>query len=425
MGAFGDMGEEAVAVGEHSSVSRLRTSRGSSRFDGAVDPPYVDAIEYFAAMSHADIYAKVQDMAPRALQQFADKWKEIGDGVQTAFNDFTSNLTRTMAGWEGKSADAAAAAASAFAGSGSDFGELTAGISPRVSEIASVAFLLQREVRPPFTGLSRENPIGLVAPATVLAQDEHAEAEWREAIDTMNSIYVPTFQPGSGVGERVPAFFSPDDPVPGGLDDDRTGNGGGGAARNGSAQIDSRPVEFGSASPDVIRGGGTTGELVSQPTDLPGEVAPVVTAGMGLPGTDQPSRVIPTSTALPNVPNADATTYGARPSYGDAAQPGKTQLPAASGGYASMPTPGGRLASGGAPTPASVGTTPAAGRGSPVMRGMPVGGMVPGAGAGQRRDDDSEHKTPSYLINEENGNELIGAIPKTAPPVIGVWDDRR
>ncbi|SDI95214.1 hypothetical protein SAMN05444695_12327, partial [Rhodococcus triatomae] len=34
-------------------------------------------------------------------------------------------------------------------------------------------------------------------------------------------------------------------------------------------------------------------------------------------------------------------------------------------------------------------------------------------------DDDKEHKTPSYLVNMENGNELIGDLDPVAPPVIG------
>lgn len=43
-----------------------------------------------------------------------------------------------------------------------------------------------------------------------------------------------------------------------------------------------------------------------------------------------------------------------------------------------------------------------------------------GAGAGRGKgDDNNEHKTPSYLVNVDNGNELIGRLPKTAPPVIG------
>jgi hypothetical protein len=35
------------------------------------------------------------------------------------------------------------------------------------------------------------------------------------------------------------------------------------------------------------------------------------------------------------------------------------------------------------------------------------------------RDDVSPRRTPGYLISIDNGNELIGPLPKVAPPVIG------
>lgn len=47
-----------------------------------------------------------------------------------------------------------------------------------------------------------------------------------------------------------------------------------------------------------------------------------------------------------------------------------------------------------------------------------MGGM---AGQGQRGqgEDDLEHKSADYLVNEENTNEIIGDMPLVAPPTIG------
>lgn len=56
----------------------------------------------------------------------------------------------------------------------------------------------------------------------------------------------------------------------------------------------------------------------------------------------------------------------------------------------------------------------AAGRGGAA--GM--GGMG-GQGAKGEGEEDGEHKTADYLINEENTNELIGDMPMVAPPTIG------
>jgi len=62
-------------------------------------------------------------------------------------------------------------------------------------------------------------------------------------------------------------------------------------------------------------------------------------------------------------------------------------------------------------TPGMVGSS-AAGRG--VGTGM-MGAPARGAGGG----DDLEHNTPSYLITQEHGSEIVGALPLVAPPVIG------
>jgi len=50
--------------------------------------------------------------------------------------------------------------------------------------------------------------------------------------------------------------------------------------------------------------------------------------------------------------------------------------------------------------------------------GAGMGGMGAGGGRG-RGEDDYEHSTPSYLITEEHGSEIVGALPPVSPPVIG------
>ncbi|MFI6367015.1 hypothetical protein ACIBG0_30175 [Nocardia sp. NPDC050630] len=45
-------------------------------------------------------------------------------------------------------------------------------------------------------------------------------------------------------------------------------------------------------------------------------------------------------------------------------------------------------------------------------------GMFP-PGARPRRGEDGEHKSARYLRTEEHGEELIGEVEKTVPPVLG------
>ncbi len=61
----------------------------------------------------------------------------------------------------------------------------------------------------------------------------------------------------------------------------------------------------------------------------------------------------------------------------------------------------------------AAGGTPG-GRGPAGRSGM--GGMGRGGGKG---GEDAEHSTASYLVNEDNGNAIVGHIEATAPPVIG------
>jgi hypothetical protein len=56
----------------------------------------------------------------------------------------------------------------------------------------------------------------------------------------------------------------------------------------------------------------------------------------------------------------------------------------------------------------------AAGRG-----GAGVPGAMGGAGRGGGGDQDKEHRAASYLSSDDNGSEIVGELPLTAPPVIG------
>jgi hypothetical protein len=74
------------------------------------------------------------------------------------------------------------------------------------------------------------------------------------------------------------------------------------------------------------------------------------------------------------------------------------------------------------PSSAPVPTTAPPGVVAPAGGVMPyaplMGAAYPGALA---RDDGATRRTPGYLISIDNGNELIGTLPKVAPPVLGDW----
>ncbi|WP_157182850.1 hypothetical protein [Sciscionella marina] len=78
--------------------------------------------------------------------------------------------------------------------------------------------------------------------------------------------------------------------------------------------------------------------------------------------------------------------------------------------------PGGRTAA------KALGAEPegtAAGKGAGAAGKGGSSGAVPPGGRGGKKKDDEEHETPSYLIHEEHGNQIVGDLDPTAPPVIG------
>ncbi|GDY31580.1 hypothetical protein [Gandjariella thermophila] len=63
------------------------------------------------------------------------------------------------------------------------------------------------------------------------------------------------------------------------------------------------------------------------------------------------------------------------------------------------------------------GVAGAAGR--PGAAGTAGAGAMGAGGRGGRGEEDGEHRAAAYLVSEDNGNEIVGGLPLTAPPVIG------
>jgi hypothetical protein len=59
------------------------------------------------------------------------------------------------------------------------------------------------------------------------------------------------------------------------------------------------------------------------------------------------------------------------------------------------------------------------GAGAAGAAGGRGGGAPMGGGRGAKGGEDAEHQTATYLVNEDNGSEIVGDLPLTAPPVIG------
>ncbi|MFI7668138.1 hypothetical protein [Nocardia sp. NPDC049526] len=155
------------------------------------------------------------------------------------------------------------------------------------------------------------------------------------------------------------------------------------AQNNGSSTI---PASFTHTS--------TTSAIPSAGTQI--SPTSVTSGGIG-PGTSTPTGASPGSGSAPGP--GSAPSLGGVPNTGENPSPGKSVPGTTPGATTAQPTTS---------TPSRVGATGAAG----------YSGMFP-PGARGRRGADGEHKSAKYLRTEEHGEELIGEVEKTVPPVLG------
>ncbi|WP_051898695.1 hypothetical protein [Sciscionella sediminilitoris] len=205
------------------------------------------------------------------------------------------------------------------------------------------------------------------------------------------------------------------------------GGSGGGSTAGGSGGLSTgSPAAHGAGAPDSA---GAPGHSAPQHSS-PGQPAP----GSPPPGSLHTSNAVPTE--LPT----NGPGYGSPGSgYGGSHPGGSTGLGGMPmGGMGALGGMGGGDSSGsargygsgaggseaqgprsGAAAPRGVlGETeqsaPRGGAGS-GRGGMPMGG----AGRGGKGGEDQEHETASYLVSEEHGDQIVGELPPTVPPVLG------
>lgn len=416
-------GERARASIERSEKSRVAREAGIGT---GVDPSYVQSMEAFEGFAHEDLFARAQEMSPGAIGQAATGWAGIGTAVLFGLSTFENAINREMAsGWEGHAADAASAGVARFAESGRGLNEVLIAVANRLTEVNQSAQIVKYSVpRPELTSLLTVLP-GLADPAAAHAAAQQREDARREAIRVMNTSYAPTYQP---VGDNVPRLNPPIDPIGGGVGS--SGAVGASVGDGRSGRVDDHGDPRGQATQSA---NADTGAAAGQPGTGSGGAPGASTASSG---AGSQTSTPPANTSGSAVGSGTSTdTYGrgggvSGNSGGGAGSVGGTrrrddrQRDAMSGTLngLGMGALGGGMA--GAMPGGSEALRPGASvaAGAAATRGITPAGMFPPAQKGNG-EDDHEHKTPTYLINVDNGNELIGQMSPAAPPVLGVWND--
>ncbi|BDC71903.1 WXG100 family type VII secretion target [Prescottella equi] len=450
--------EQAAGNAERDEIY-LQQAGLYGRFSGRFDDPALGSPEAFEAMSHEDIKAAVDGMNGGALRASAEGWTKIGQSLEQALNDFRDFITTETDGkWEGVAKDSATAATGRYATESGKLAEAGTLIGTKITEAATGVDQVKATVPPVSKRSLLEVAFDAGMPTAGLFKrlfHDQDEAH-QEAIQIMRTVYTPVMQqadtnvprlpepprviaenqgasPSSG-GGGAPGIGTPGSPTP------YTGG-----PNSGSP---TPPVQTpGSPIPGATPGTGSTPDAFNpiapgaQPTSndqftAPADAtitpaaawtAPAAATGLdgtragqsgyGIPGMGGGSGTYSGTGSLGSNTGSGigAGAGGGAGGYGGGILTGGY----GSGGMGSGGSGTGGGAAGSSPSATAGGATGTTAAGTAARNGAVGGGMMPGAGARGRGEDDAEHKTPGYLVNVDNGSELIGNLPLAAPPVIG------
>ncbi|UAK29891.1 hypothetical protein K8O92_18000 [Nocardia asteroides] len=240
--------------------------------------------------------------------------------------------------------------------------------------------------------------------------DERSEAE-QAARAAMKEFYV---QPFSEMDGKIPVLPTPVGPTasvdipappPGGY---QSGDNNG----PGSNDPGTSPAATDSGTPGDKDGDGEPDETSTEEQQSTDESAQDQQSSdtTASDTSTTPTGVDPASTTPATTTDPTKTAPAGTPSPHSPGTPGSPGSP----GTPNQPQPGRSVAGApGMPTTSMNHAAASAATAARGMSGMP-GMMAPGARGGGK-DDESEHKTPDYLITQENTDELLGEVPKTVP----------
>ncbi|WP_241383853.1 PPE domain-containing protein [Rhodococcus sp. CH91] len=405
------------------SVSRRQANydRLAARVEAGVDAEYIAAFENFHGMEHADIYRLAQSINPVAMTTLATEWAELGKGFSFTVAWGTLMIRSLIAQhWEGAAGEAAAAATLRFGESAQQLSDAARATAEKLRVAADVGERVRSSVPPPSANTSLL--LQALDPVAAAEAARHEEAVRTQAVRVMEALYKPYYRDS---GTAVPVLPSPFATTTDRAGDTLTPSGYGASEIEGS-RASGTPTRFAGEAGEPLRthgpgAPGMPGEAENRTADpQPGETVggtadDTVKAGRSSP--HEPAPTTPASTASP-ADHAPGRSTG-QP-YGS---PSSTVGGNGGGGLPGSGGSGGAL-SPASPSPLVAGAPPAGGgsAGQPATRGggaRPFGmmpGMIPPASS---RNDEQDKRVASYLVTDDHGHELIGALPDTAPPVLG------
>ena len=405
----------------------------------------------FDGYSQDELYNMFQENAdPGAVQSQADAFKNVGNGLSDMADRIVQAMKTAQANWTGKAADSAMTTASGIV---TWQGTLSGGSNAATQQVQTQSEALsaaRAQVPKPVSEPSAWGAIGHAFTEGPAAAYNNYENQKQAASDA-KAAQVQAAQQYDGALDSTSAMpqfnQNPTSTTPGGDSGSSAGTTGGGAAggggtsyggysaaaRGGAGGGYAAPAGSGyAASPSVpgsgaasgVSAGGTSTSGAGGGTGGVGEYGGGYSGGSGGWGSGSQGSQDAAAAAGMMPPMAVGgggfagaeDTYSAGRGYGGSTS-GSYGGSAGSAGSGSGSGAGAR--SGAVPGGAAAGRAAAAAGAAEAKAaggsGMAGGGM---GGARGRGEEDEEHETASYLVNDDNMNDWIGKLPPTAPPVI-------
>lgn len=420
-----------------------------------VDPDYASTVEIFDNLTHQQIHAAVQQLAPATLLAGQQAWQNTATGLTDAIDQAHTEIRSAIAdGWRGGAAQQAAAAVRDFEQLGRQLADVMTVVGQRLGQAGDAAEALRAAV----PGPSQAEPdlaAALLDPARAsenVTAAKSVENSRQDVVRVMESIYTSAFIP---TGAGIPAF---PDAVAGASVDHAPES-----ARPGPVSIvvpdttGGAPVAQPSAVSAVVAGGPpadpqqpiapadeATAPEAPAPLTIPAATAPIVAGA--------PEAAPQTPATTPAAATAPAAVGSAVPIDRPAAAPptapaAAVTSPASIAGSASVPANSGtddqrkreekrqdsHGSSGEAITGMSAGAMGGLMGGALAAADTTRSGPAPVAPkpAPAKTDEFDDEDDDLHYVDDEltflepggEGGELIGSLDPTTPPVLGEWTE--
>lgn len=364
-------------------------------------PKAIHERDPFETMTHQEIYQALVDVKPGEINGIANGWRNLAGAVGDANGAFTGGITAAIDQyWNGESARAAVEGTRAFAI------ELTA-LASSFQMVAHGVDLIEGHLAQAKDSVGKPDnvTIGDKIVSALPMQNVLKGPEYRanEAQETARWIMTTYYRPGAeDVDSKTPLLPQLKNPVEGSNPTDQPWTPQGTPSPS-SAALGNPSTPPGLESTDQQPGQENPESQTTPQSTTPASTTPASTTTAGTPATENPRTTTPGLTA--GTPTTPGLTTPGR-------MPGTPGTPTPTPGR-SLPNTPGKTSAAPKSTTASMNNANRAGR-----MGMP--GMASPGSRGGRDDDETEHKTPDYLVYERE-SELIGDIPPALPPggVIG------